>query len=71
MSLSGSLGVRHVGLFTWVLTGVVRCQGDEGNMPRVVLWGVHVWLGPPYKFKSDRFIVTHGYESLGHRVTSQ
>ena len=25
---------------------------------------VPCWLGPPYKVKSDRFAVSHGYEGL-------
>ena len=31
---------------------------------------VSCWLGPPYKVKSDRFAVSHDYESLDLLVTS-
>ena len=41
-------------------------------MTRIARRGLHVSceLGPPCKVKSDRFAVTHGYESLDLSVTS-
>ena len=63
-----SCGAPHMGAggldfgFRVIVGTVARCDSMGSHLA--------CELGPPCKVKSDRFAVTHGYESLGHCVTS-
>ena len=70
---TGSPGVRTCGAhhsgaggfdsgFRVIVGTVARCDPPGSHLA--------CELGPPCKVKSDRFAVTHGYESLGQCVAS-
>ena len=72
-SSTGSPGVRTCGAhhpstggldsgFGVIMGTVARCDPMRSHLA--------CELDPPCKVKLDRFTVTHGYESLGHCVTS-
>ena len=72
-SSTGSPGVRTCGAHHPGAGGLDSGFGViVGTVARCDSAGSHLAceLGPPCKVKSDRFAVTHGYESLGHCVTS-